>query len=81
MLCKPNEKVMESIIAELLLRKHLLPTHDFVGHHRKSVAMMVLSDDMHAAWKRGVAGALNDPYHKRLRHNMQQRRRPQVLTR
>ena len=89
-------KVLESIITELLsylIETHdLLPTNHFGSRPQRTTedAMMVLSENIHSAWKRkeiytavfmDVAGAFNNVHHNRLLHNMKQRRIPHQLVR
>jgi len=84
-------KILESIITELLsylIEKHsLLPENHFGGRPQRTTedAMMVLSENIYRSWKHGeiftvvfmdVAGAFNNVHHKRLIHNMKQRRIP-----
>jgi hypothetical protein len=87
-------KVLESIIAELISylteTHHLLPTQHYGGRPGRTAedAMMVLSEHIHQAWKRGeiftaifldVAGAFNNVHHERLIHNLRQRGIPGKL--
>jgi ribonuclease HI len=89
-------KVLESIITELLsylIETHdLLPANHFGSRPQRTTedAMMVLSENIHRAWKRkeiytvvfmDVAGAFNNVHHNRLLHNMKQRRIPHQLVR
>ena len=84
-------KILESITTELLsyvIETHdLLPANHFGARPQRTTedAMMVLSENIHRAWKHGeiftvvfmdVAGAFNNVHHNRLIHNMKQRRIP-----
>ena len=88
-------KVMESVIAELLSYisedHQLLPPQHFGGRPGRTTedAMMILSERIHAAWKKreifsvvfmDVAGAFNNVHHERLIHNMRKRKVPQQIT-
>ena len=89
-------KVMESVITEImsyLTETHeLLPTHHYGGRPGRSAedAMMILSESIYKAWKNkkvytalftDVAGAFNNVHHKRLIHNLRQRRIPEATSR
>ena len=83
-------KVMESVIAEtisyLTETYELLPPHPYGGRPGRSAedAMMILSENIHQAWKKkvytavfmDVAGAFNNVHHGRLIHNLRNRRIP-----
>ena len=88
-------KLLESIMAELISYitevHELLPGHHYGGRPGRSAedAMMVLKENIHAAWKESkiysvvfmdVAGAFNNVHHERLIHNMRMRRIPETVT-
>src|SRR5436309_10639433 len=87
---------MESVIAEVmsyLTETHeLLPAHHYGGRPGRSAedAMMVLTESIYKAWKNkkiytavfmDVAGAFNNVHHRRLMHNLRQRRIPETISR
>ena len=89
-------KVLESIMAETisyLTETHeLLPPNHFGGRPGRTTedAMMLLTENIHAAWKEGrifsavfmdVAGAFNNVHHQRLIHNLKKRKIPPQITR
>ena len=89
-------KVMESIISEIisyLTETHeLLPAQHFGGRPGRSAedAMIILSESIYKTWKEkkvytamfmDVAGAFNNVHHKRLIHNLRQRRMPETISR
>jgi len=89
-------KVMGSVIAEIMSylteTYELLPAHHFGGRPGRSAedAMMILSESIYKAWKNkkvftvvfmDVAGAFNNVHHKRLIHNLRQRRIPETISR
>jgi len=87
-------KLIESIIAEsmsYLIEKHeLLPPNHFGGRPGRSTedALMILSESINQAWRQGkmftaifmdVTGAFNHVHHKRLIHNMRERKIPNII--
>jgi hypothetical protein len=88
-------KVLESIMTEkisyLCEAYNLLPTHHFGGRPGRTTedAMLILSESIHQAWKRGqvfsailmdVSGAFNNVHHERLIHNMRKHKIPIEIT-
>jgi len=88
-------KILESIVAELISylteTYELLPKQHYGGRPGRTAedAMLVLSENIHPAWKKGeiysaifldVVGAFNNVHHKRLIHNMRKRRIPTPIT-
>ena len=88
-------KILESIVAELI--SYLTETYELLlkqhygGRPGRTAedAMLVLSENIHPAWKKGeiysaifldVVGAFNNVHHKRLIYNMRKRRIPTPIT-
>jgi len=87
---KVLESVMADIISYLTETYELLPAHHYGGRPGRSAedAMMILSEDIHKAWKNkkiytavfmDVAGAFNNVHHERLIHNLKKRRLPTAI--
>ena len=89
-------KVLESIMTEhisyLCEIFKLIPKHHIDGRPGRTTedAMLILSENIHQAWKKGnvfsaifmdVAGAFNNVHHERLIHNMRKRKIPTEITR
>ena len=86
------ESVMATIISYLAETHELLPKGHYGARPGRSTedAMMVLSERIYQAWKKGqmftavfldVAGAFNNVHHGRLLHNLRTRRIPATITR
>ena len=88
--------IMESVVAEIICylteTYKLLPAYHFGGRPGRSAedAMMILSESIYKAWKEkkvytavfmDVSGAFNNVHHKRLIHNLRQRRIPETISR
>ena len=88
-------KILESVMADTLSylteKYELLPAQHYGERPGRTAedAMMILSENIHEAWKIGeiysavfmdVAGAFNNVHHERLIHNMRKRRMPTIVT-
>ena len=77
-------------LSYLMEKYELLPAQHYGGRPRHTAedAMMILSKNIHEAWKIGeiysavfmdVAGAFNNVHHESLIHNMRKRRMPTIV--